>query len=91
MILDPNILFCDEPSAGLDPVTSANLDKLLLKLKKQLNMTLVIVTHELASIHRIADHIIFLENGKVGFSGKLAAVMQSNNSDIKNFFASGKF
>jgi phospholipid/cholesterol/gamma-HCH transport system ATP-binding protein len=51
----------------------------------------VIVTHELASIHRIADHIIFLENGKVGFSGKLAAVMQSNNSDIKNFFASGKF
>ncbi|MDD3051036.1 MAG: ATP-binding cassette domain-containing protein, partial [Candidatus Cloacimonetes bacterium] len=47
--LDPEILFCDEPSAGLDPITSANLDDLILNLKHQLDMTIVIVTHELAS------------------------------------------
>jgi phospholipid/cholesterol/gamma-HCH transport system ATP-binding protein len=54
-------------------------------------MTLVIVTHELASIHRIADRIIFLEKGKVGFAGELEVAMQSENAAVKKFFASGKF
>ena len=69
--LDPQILFCDEPSAGLDPLTAASLDELILSLKKQLKMTIVVVTHELASIHRIADKIIFLEEGKMLFNGTL--------------------
>jgi phospholipid/cholesterol/gamma-HCH transport system ATP-binding protein len=89
--LDPEILFCDEPSAGLDPVTSENLDKLLLKLKDQLQMTSVIVTHELASIHRIADRIIFLDAGEVLFHGTLEEAKKSGIEQVTHFFEVGKF
>jgi len=64
MALDPEILFCDEPSAGLDPVTSAELDQLLLELKRALGITMVLVTHELPSIEAISDRCVMLD-GKV--------------------------
>jgi phospholipid/cholesterol/gamma-HCH transport system ATP-binding protein len=86
LILDPDILFCDEPSSGLDPLTSLALDKLILNLKRQLNMTIVVVTHELSSIHRIADKIIFLDGGNMLFSGTLEAAKQSGIKAIDNFF-----
>ena len=91
IILDPEILFCDEPSAGLDPLTSATLDELLLKLKKELNMTIVVVTHELASIHRIADRLIFLDNKKVIFQGSLEDAKKSKIKYIEDFFKVGEF
>ena len=91
MALDPQILFCDEPSAGLDPLTSAALDELILSLKKQLKMTIVVVTHELASIHRIADKIIFLEQGKMLFIGTLAEAQKAGIPQIDTFFEVGRF
>ena len=61
MALDPEILFFDEPSAGLDPLSSRNLDELILELRDSLGTTVVVVTHELASIFMIADDSIFLD------------------------------
>ena len=59
LALDPKILFFDEPSAGLDPITSKRLDDLIIELKESLGMTFVIVSHELASIFDVADDAIF--------------------------------
>ncbi|MCK4357589.1 MAG: ATP-binding cassette domain-containing protein [Candidatus Cloacimonetes bacterium] len=89
--LDPLILFCDEPTAGLDPVTSEAIDSLIKKLNIQLNMTIVVITHELASIHRIADRIVFLDKGEVLYFGKLENAKNSKISQINNFFAKGSF
>ena len=91
IVLDPQILFCDEPSAGLDPLTAASLDELILSLKKQLKMTIVVVTHELASIHRIADKIIFLEEGKMLFNGTLEEAKKAGIPQIDTFFEVGRF
>jgi phospholipid/cholesterol/gamma-HCH transport system ATP-binding protein len=61
MALDPEVLFLDEPSAGLDPITSAELDQLIIQLSRSLGVTFVVVTHELSSIYTIADRVIMLD------------------------------
>jgi phospholipid/cholesterol/gamma-HCH transport system ATP-binding protein len=73
MALDPPILFLDEPSAGLDPVTSAGLDRLILDLRDALGATFVVVTHELASIMAIADRCIMLDRNGFPDGGGLIA------------------
>lgn len=86
MVLDPEILFCDEPSAGLDPVTAAGIDALILKLRDQFGMAVVVVTHELASIETIADTALMLEGGRVVADGPLKTVMAATTPAIRGFF-----
>jgi len=88
--LDPPLLFCDEPSAGLDPVTLSALDSVILNLKMQLGMTIVLVTHEVSSIFRLADKIVFLENGFVAYEGDLPSAIDSGIPAIVEFFAKAK-
>ena len=85
MALDPEMLFFDEPSAGLDPVTAAGLDELILKLKNVFKMTIVVVTHELASVFTIADYVIMLDFGEVIFSGTLEQLKASDHPRIRMF------
>jgi phospholipid/cholesterol/gamma-HCH transport system ATP-binding protein len=87
LALDPPLLLCDEPSAGLDPVTSAGLDELLLRLRDTLGITIVVVTHELSSIDAIADSIIFLSQGRVLFDGRLDEAKSQMSGPVHDFFA----
>lgn len=84
VIMDPKILFFDEPSAGLDPVTSAELDELILQLRDALNMTIIVVTHELESAFKIADRITVIDNGQQIITGDKETIKKSTDPRIVN-------
>ncbi|MFP3959984.1 MAG: ABC transporter ATP-binding protein [Spirochaetaceae bacterium] len=83
--LDPAVVFLDEPSAGLDPQNVAALDQLMMSLRDRLSVTLVVVSHELASIRRIADRIVFVHEGRVGFEGTLVQARESGVPELRAF------
>ncbi|HDT13201.1 MAG TPA: ATP-binding cassette domain-containing protein [Candidatus Aminicenantes bacterium] len=86
LVLDPDVVFCDEPSSGLDPITSSLLDDLLLRLKDTFGMTLVVVTHELRSIERVADRVLVLNAGRLHYAGDAAGLSASGDPFIRTFF-----
>jgi phospholipid/cholesterol/gamma-HCH transport system ATP-binding protein len=83
--MDPEILFFDEPSAGLDPITAAGIDALILDLKKALAVTIVVVTHEMASAFLIADRVIVLDGGHIAAIGPIEELKQSTHPRIQQF------
>ncbi|MEN9903401.1 MAG: hypothetical protein RL651_2065 [Pseudomonadota bacterium] len=92
MALDPDILFLDEPSAGLDPITSAELDQTILSISRNLGITFVVVTHELPSIYTIADRIIMLDKDTKGIiaEGDPRWLREhSDNPQVRKFFNRG--
>ncbi len=84
IVMDPKLLFFDEPSAGLDPVVASELDDLILKLRDSMNMTIVVVTHELESAFKIANRITVLDNGKILLTGSVAEVKNSNIQRVQD-------
>ncbi|GAK59650.1 ABC-type transport system [Candidatus Vecturithrix granuli] len=85
LAMDPEILFFDEPSAGLDPIIAAEIDELILKLKRAFHMTMVIVTHELASAFLVADRILMLDAGQVIATGTPGDLKSNPNPRVQQF------
>lgn len=87
LALDPELLFLDEPSAGLDPVTAAGLDELLKDLRELLGLTVVMVTHDLDSIARVSDRVAFLGRGALLAVAPVAELAASDEPEIRAYFA----
>jgi phospholipid/cholesterol/gamma-HCH transport system ATP-binding protein len=85
-IMDPEIVFADEPSAGLDPVVAAGLDELLRQMQRLFGSTMVVVTHELPSIEILADRVVMLAEGRVRAVGTVEEMRRSNDEIVYNFF-----
>lgn len=85
-ILDPEVVFCDEPSAGLDPAISASIDETLLQFRSAFGITLVVVTHELESIRTIADRAVMFARGTVYAEGTIDELSRSKDDEVFNFF-----
>ncbi|MFH1790890.1 MAG: ABC transporter ATP-binding protein [Candidatus Omnitrophota bacterium] len=83
--MDPEMLFCDEPTAGLDPIVAAVIDRLIVDLSKKLMMTSIVVTHDMQSVFRIADRIAMLHQGRVIAHGTPDEIRSSDNDLVKQF------
>ncbi len=88
--LDPDLLFCDEPSAGLDPLIAANLDRLICSLRDRLGMSVIIISHSVPSVERISDKVVFLEKGLVIFTGTVKEAKSSGIESVEMFFKEGQ-
>jgi phospholipid/cholesterol/gamma-HCH transport system ATP-binding protein len=85
LAMDPEILFFDEPSAGLDPIIAAGLDELILNLKQAYSMTMVVVTHELASAFLIADRMVYIDRGHIVALGTKEEFRASTHPRVRQF------
>jgi phospholipid/cholesterol/gamma-HCH transport system ATP-binding protein len=86
LALQPEILLLDEPTAGLDPITSGEIDDLILKLQKEHNLTSIVVTHDLYSAKAIANRLVLLHQGKVAKEGSFEELAESNDDFVREFF-----
>ena len=87
LALDPPLVFCDEPSAGLDPITIGAIDQLLLDLRARLGIAAVVVTHEMPSVTRIADRVCMLHGGRLVFDGPRDAFLATDEPHVAQFRA----
>ena len=83
--MDPEILFFDEPSAGLDPIIAAGIDELILELKRAFHMTIIVVTHELASAFLIADRMLLIDKGNIVALGTAEEMRSSTQPRVRQF------
>jgi phospholipid/cholesterol/gamma-HCH transport system ATP-binding protein len=87
MALDPQVLFLDEPSAGLDPLNSRRLDELILQLHAGLGTSFVVITHDVQSIHTIAQECVFIDKGQIAAQGKLKELESEGPAEAREFLA----
>lgn len=86
LAMDPEILFFDEPSAGLDPIIAAGIDQLIIELKQAFRMTIIVVTHELASAYLIADRMVLIDKGNIVAIGTPDVMRASTQPRVRQFF-----
>lgn len=89
LALEPEIILYDEPTTGLDPVTGETIAHLIVDLDRRLGVTSVIVTHDIPLVLRVADRVLFLENGRFDFSGSVEEARDSGPETVRSFFKSG--
>ncbi|NWF87871.1 MAG: ATP-binding cassette domain-containing protein [Ignavibacteriaceae bacterium] len=87
IITEPKLMLYDEPTTGLDPITTKEISKLILDLQKELKMTSIIVTHDILCARIIADRAVVLEEGKIQYSGDIGELTSSRDPFLKNFFS----
>ena len=87
IITDPELMLYDEPTTGLDPITSKEISELILNLQTKLKMTSIVVTHDLICAEIIADRAIFLKDAKIAYEGSIKELTESNDPFLKNFFS----
>ena len=89
--MKPKYLFCDEPNSGLDPKTSILIDNLIYELTTELNITTIVITHDMNSVMEIGDNISFLYNGEINWKGHRNDVMHANSPELNNFVYASEF
>jgi len=89
LALDPEILLFDEPTAGLDPITAAEISNLIVDLKKQRSMTGVVVTHDIRGARTFADRVVLLNEGKIVAEGSFSELQKSKDSFVSQFLRNG--
>lgn len=87
LVGEPEYVFYDEPTTGLDPVTSEQIDDLIKELNDKLKITSIVITHDMFSVYRIADEVAMLNDGKVEFEGNVDSLRTTNNQTVKEFIA----
>jgi phospholipid/cholesterol/gamma-HCH transport system ATP-binding protein len=88
--LDPQIVLYDEPTTGLDPITTDQVDEMILDAKRHLGVTSIVISHDIASAFKIADHIIFVYEGEIVAEGLKADMLASRHPFVRQFFATWK-
>jgi len=87
IITDPELMLYDEPTTGLDPITSKEISQLIISLQRKLKMTSIIVTHDLICAEIIADRAIILKDSSIAYEGSIAELTNSDDPFLKNFFS----
>jgi phospholipid/cholesterol/gamma-HCH transport system ATP-binding protein len=85
IVMDPNYILYDEPTTGLDPIMAASIDKLIIELSNKLNITSIVVTHDMQSVTKVADRVVMLHNGRMIFSGTVQELKNTDNAVVKQF------
>ena len=85
LVTNPKYILYDEPTTGLDPIMSDSIDELIVHLNKELNVTSIVVTHDMFSVKNVADKVSMMHNGKIYFSGTYDEILNSSDSIIQNF------
>jgi phospholipid/cholesterol/gamma-HCH transport system ATP-binding protein len=91
VVMNPKYLFCDEPNSGLDPQTSMVIDKLILEITREFNITTIVVSHDMNSVMEIGDHIIYLHQGRKQWEGSNKDIIFSKDQLLNNFIFASEF
>ncbi|MGD9899316.1 MAG: ABC transporter ATP-binding protein [Calditrichaceae bacterium] len=85
IIMDPKYILYDEPTTGLDPIMAANIDKLIIELSEKLNVTSIVVTHDMQSVAKVADRVVMLHDGIIMFNGSVDELQNTTEPAVRQF------